>query len=121
MSSSFRTLGPRRLHIREGDGATTTTFRSARGNLEDVKALLVILLVILVLLLALPLAMGMDMQGGSCPACNGTERPLLLTCFAVLGLTVFLVSLARRRFAPQRHGSLAGGSLTDLFRPPRTV
>jgi hypothetical protein len=86
------------------------------------KAALVILLVVLLLMLALPLAMGMDMHGGSCPACSSTEHPLGLgICFAVLAFGVFMRRLSGFRFflrQPQFHKPPPARS---LFRPPRTV
>jgi hypothetical protein len=86
------------------------------------RPLLVILLVMLILLLALPIAMAMDMEGGSCPACNATERPFAAgMCLAILALGVFSVCFARGRLvlAPARAGD--SPTLSGLFRPPRAV
>lgn len=88
------------------------------------KPIFVILLVMLVLLLALPLAMAMDMNmdGGSCPACNATERPFSVSmCLAILTLALFSVRFTRSRLflAPVR--SSDSPALSGLFRPPRPV
>ena len=86
------------------------------------KPLLVILLVVLILLLALPIAMAMDMEGGSCPACNATERPFSVgMCLAILALALFSVCFSRSRLvlAPARSGD--SPTLSGLFRPPRVV
>ena len=83
-----------------------------------------ILLVLLVLLLALPLAIAMDMSmdGGSCPACKATERPVWVgMCLAILTLVSLSVRFARSRLvlAPVRASD--SPALSSLFRPPRTV
>ncbi len=86
------------------------------------KPFLVILLVVLLLLLALPIAMAMDMDGGSCPACNATERPFSVSiCLAILTLALFSVRFAHSRLvlAPVRSGD--SPTLSGLFRPPRVA
>lgn len=86
------------------------------------KPFLVILLVILVLLLALPLAMAMDMDGGSCPACNATERPISVSmCLAILTLALFSVRFTRSRLVLAPVRSSDSPALSGLFRPPRAV
>lgn len=93
-----------------------------RLKFTEMKPFLVILLVILVLLLALPLAMGMDMEGGSCPACSATERPIAIgMCLALLAFGLFTVRFMRSVLVlpPERSGS--SPALAGLFRPPRTV
>jgi hypothetical protein len=86
------------------------------------KVALAILLVVLLLLLALPVAIGMDMHGGSCPACSSTEHSLGLgICFAVLAFTVFILFSSGFRTFLRRPDCHKAPPAPSLFRPPRTI
>jgi hypothetical protein len=86
------------------------------------KVSLIILLVVLVLLLSLPLAVGMEMTGGSCPACTATERPLTWgMCLAVIAFMAFVVRFSSFRLFLKSSKVHEPPPAPSLFRPPRTI
>lgn len=95
-----------------------------RARVEGImKSVLVIVVVVLLLtLLALPLAMGMDMHGGSCPACTSAEHSIGLgMCLAVLSSIVLVIFFASTRFQLCASRLHRPPPMPSLFRPPRSL
>lgn len=71
---------------------------------SSMKALAVTLLVVLILLTGLPLAMGMGMEGASCPSCPAPDTSLaVVMCLAILsGWSLLVASLTDRVHDRQR-------------------